>query len=341
MKAFFFTFFLCLSIFAKATDKDSTITYRLPDTVKAVQFMGEIIVNSITGSSEVFAGIKTESVKLSLESDKNERAVVFEFPHTATVMATGINTDAGEKGEIEWKYNWNINETYRLLIASAADSAADLSLYSAYIFLPKENKWKLIGSCKIKGQWNTILEPAFFYTINKKQSLQVTSGHVWCQDQKGDWQNLNDKKMPVQVIDLAGHVDSIQEHQIEMQLIASRVDPGKKDLKNHSNQLYYQMMKDGTGRQVGINDTVTVFYKLTLLDDHTVIDETRDAAMTFPLNWLIKGWQTGVPLCKTGGKIKLFLPSDLAYSIQNLSVWIPPNSILIYEIEVVDSKSPH
>jgi hypothetical protein len=256
-------------------------------------------------------------------------------------MATGMNTDAGEKGEIEWKYKWNINETYQLLISTTADSAADISLYSAYIFLSKENKWKLIGTCKIAGRWNTIQQPAFFYTTDKMKSMQATCGQVWCQDQKGDWINLHDKKIPVPMIDLIGHTDSLQEHQKEMKLIENAFSRDKNDIKNYSDQLYYQTIKEGTGRQVSINDTVTVYYKLTLLNDNTVIDETKGTPMTFPLNWLIKGWQIGVPLCKVGGKIKLFLPSDLAYSIQNLSVRIPPNSILVYEIEVIDSKSPH
>ena len=340
MKTSFFTLFLCLSFIAKAIDKDSIITFRLADTVKAIGFMAEINVTGITGNKEIFAGIKTEVVKLSLESDKNVRTVVFEFPHSATVMSAGINTDAGEKGEIEWKYNWDINETYRLLISTAADSAAGLSIYSGYIFLPKENKWKLIGTCKIEGRWSTMQLPAFFYTINRKQSLHVTRGHVWCLDQEGEWLNLDDKKMPVPAIDLAGHVDSIQEHQKEMKQIESAFSAGKSDVKDYSEGLYYKMIKEGTGRQVSITDTVTVFYKLTLLDDNSIIDETKDAPMTFPLNWLIKGWQIGVPLCKAGSKIKLIIPSDLAYSIQTLSTRIPPNSILVYEIEVVDVKPP-
>jgi FKBP-type peptidyl-prolyl cis-trans isomerase FkpA len=332
-------FFSC--IIARATGKDSTIFYSLPDTIKAVQFMGEISVTALTGSNEVFAGIKTELVKLSLESDKNERTVVFEFPNTANVIATGINTDASEKGEMEWKYNWNMNEPYRLLISSAVDSAADLSLYSAYIFLPNENKWKLIGSCKIIGRSNTIQQPAFFYTTNKMKSMLATCWQVWCQNWKGEWINLNDRKTPVPMIDLAGHADSLQEHQKEMKLIANTFTRDKNDIINYSDQLYYHIIKEGTGRQVRVDDTVTVYYKLTLLNDNTVIDETKDAPMTFSLNWLIKGWQIGVPLCKVGGKIKLLLPSDLAYSIQNLSVRIPPNSILVYEIEVVDCISAH
>jgi FKBP-type peptidyl-prolyl cis-trans isomerase len=55
---------------------------------------------------------------------------------------------------------------------------------------------------------------------------------------------------------------------------------------------------------------------------------------------LIRGWQIGVPLCKVGGKIRLVIPSNLAYSIRTRAAKIPPNSILVFEIEVVDAKSP-
>ena len=59
---------------------------------------------------------------------------------------------------------------------------------------------------------------------------------------------------------------------------------------------------------------------------------------TFPLNRLIKGWHIGVPLCKVGGKIKLVIPSGLGYSVRTRAAKIPPNSILVFEIEVLDAK---
>ena len=99
-------------------------------------------------------------------------------------------------------------------------------------------------------------------------------------------------------------------------------------------------MKEGTGKQVSVNDTVVAYYKGYLLKDGSVFDETKDKPAIFPLNRLIKGWQIGVPLCKVGGKIKLIIPSNLGYSIRTRAAKIPPNSILVFEIEVVDAKSP-
>src|SRR6187455_1072561 len=156
-----FTFFTFLNSFAN--NKDSLIYYPLPDSVKAVSFLVDISVGTINTKKEVFAGIKTDVVKLSLESDKKEREIVFEFPSSATVMANGLAIKV-EKGELSWKYAWEENKEYRLMIATANDSAGNFALYSGYIFLPNEKKWKLIGTCKISGQWNTIKQPAVFYS---------------------------------------------------------------------------------------------------------------------------------------------------------------------------------
>lgn len=323
----------------KASDKDSTIFYTLPDSVKAVQFMAEIKVTDILSRNEMFAGIQTDMVSLSLESDKKEKEVVFGFPKNAEVTAAGLGVDADEKGEIEWKYNWSLNETYKVLIATASDSAENFSLYSGYIWLPKENKWKLIGTCKITGQWNSLLEPASFFPTGTK-GMQVIIGQVWCQRSNGSWKNMKNESLPNPTINLFGHMDSVQQRQIDIKIIEDAIASGKTDTKNNEQGIYYTMMKEGTGRQVSVNDTVTVNYRLRLLNDTAIIQETKDKPATFPLKRLIRGWQIGVPLCKVGGKIKLVIPSDLAYSIRTRAADIPPNSILIFEIEVLDAKSP-
>ena len=87
-----------------------------------------------------------------------------------------------------------------------------------------------------------------------------------------------------------------------------------------------------------MSDTVTVLYKGSLLKDGSVFDETKKEPVSFPLNRLIKGWQIGLPLCRVGGKIKLIIPSAQAYSIRSRSKDIPPNSVLVFEIEVVGVK---
>ena len=91
---------------------------------------------------------------------------------------------------------------------------------------------------------------------------------------------------------------------------------------------------------VSVEDTVTIFYKGYLFSNGQVFDQTGEKPASFPLKRLIRGWQIAVPLLKVGGKIKLVIPSDLAYSIRTRAAKIPPNSILVFEIEVLDARSP-
>ena len=99
-----FSFLLLAFFTSTAYDKDSVVYYPLQDSVKVVSFLAEVSVGTITTKKEVFAGIKTDVVKLSLESDKKVKEVVFEFPSSATVMANGLGVKV-EKGEISWNYN--------------------------------------------------------------------------------------------------------------------------------------------------------------------------------------------------------------------------------------------
>jgi len=328
---FAFLVFTFLNSFANS--KDSLIYYQLPDSLKAVSFLAEVSVGTITTKKEVFAGIKTDVVKLSLESEKKEREIVFEFPSSATVMANGLGVKV-EKGEISWDYNWTENENYKLLIATASDSAGNFALYSGYIFLPKEKKWKLIGTCKILGQWNTLKQPATFRSQIKNNSLQLNIHEAWCQRNNGSWKNLLEKNISFPVVNLLSHVDSLEQLEIDKKLITA----ANTDVKNIEG-VYYTMLKEGTGRQVSVNDTVTIYYKGYLLKDGSVFDGTKDKPAIFPLKRLIMGWQIGVPLCKVGGKIKIIMPSNLGYSIRTRAAKIPPNSVLVFEIEVVDAKA--
>jgi hypothetical protein len=307
----------------------------LPDSVKAVSFLAEVSVGTITTKKEVFAGIKTDVVKLSLESDKKNKEIVFEFPSSASVVANGLGVKA-EKGELSWNYNWMENESYKLLIATASDSAGNFALYSGYIFLPNEKKWKLIGTCKILGQWNTLKQPATFRSQIKNNSLQLNIHEAWCQRNNGSWKNLLEKNLSFPVVNLFSHVDSLEQLEIDKKLITA----ANTDAKNIHNGVYYTILKEGNGRQVSVNDTVSVFYKGYLLSDNSVFDQTKDKPAIFPLKKLIMGWQIGVPLCKVGGKIKIIIPSNIGYSIRTRGAKIPPNSVLVFEIEVVDAKAP-
>jgi hypothetical protein len=114
----------CLNV--QASDKDSSLNYNFPDTLQAISFIADVNVSSL-GKKESFVGIKTEVVSIALESEKNKREVSFEFPKTATIIATGLNVEK-DKGELEWKFNWQPDATYKLLLVMQSDSAANYSI---------------------------------------------------------------------------------------------------------------------------------------------------------------------------------------------------------------------
>ena len=337
---YFVLLFVCFIVCSNShgTGKDSATHYTLPDSVKAVSFIVDINVHSINTKKEVSAGIKTSMASIFFEADKNKREIVFEFPKSATVMSSGLGVNKDEKGELELSYNWNTNETYKLMLAVATDSAENFALYSAYTWLAGENKWKLIGSCKIKGQWNTLRDLSSFHSSSKKRSMTATINNAWCQRSNGSWKKLDDGQQASPVVNLVSHVDSVQQFQLEKEQIEKAIAAGQTDVKENLDGVYYKILNEGSGRQVSLSDTVTVFYKGYLFSNGEVFDQTKDKPATFPLNRLIKGWQLVVPLLKVGGKIKMVIPSAMAYAIRPRAAKIPPNSILVFEVEVVDAK---
>ncbi len=101
--------------------------------------------------------------------------------------------------------------------------------------------------------------------------------------------------------------------------------------------LAYKLMLKGEGKKPSATDTVKVHYHGTLMDG-TVFDSSveRKQPADFPLNRVIRGWTEGLQLVGKGGKIKLVIPSDLAYGDRGSPPNIPGGATLIFEIEVLD-----
>jgi FKBP-type peptidyl-prolyl cis-trans isomerase len=104
--------------------------------------------------------------------------------------------------------------------------------------------------------------------------------------------------------------------------------------------LQYIMTKEGTGKAPTAKDIVKCHYKGTLVDGKQ-FDSSYDRGQPaeFPLQGVIPGWTEGIQLMKVGGKIKLFVPPELAYG-PNGRTGIPPNSVLIFEVELLDIVKP-
>ncbi len=101
--------------------------------------------------------------------------------------------------------------------------------------------------------------------------------------------------------------------------------------------LKYEVLKHGTGTvSPKATDTVKVHYHGTLLDG-TVFDSSveRGQPISFPLNQVIPGWTEGVQLMKVGDKFRFVIPPALAYGPDSPSPKIPPNSTLVFEVELL------
>jgi len=108
-----------------------------------------------------------------------------------------------------------------------------------------------------------------------------------------------------------------------------------KNAKKTASGLVYEMLKKGTGKSPKATDTVEVHYHGTLSNGE-VFDSSvvRKKKIKFPLNRVIKGWTEGLQLLKEGGKIKLVIPSDLAYGNAGSPPKIPGGATLIFEVEL-------
>lgn len=100
--------------------------------------------------------------------------------------------------------------------------------------------------------------------------------------------------------------------------------------------LQYKIEVAGTGANPTEDDEVEVHYRGTLIDGREFDSSySRGETTTFPLKGVIKGWTEGLQYVKEGGKIWLYIPSDLAYGDTTRSPLIEGGSTLIFEIELV------
>jgi len=110
--------------------------------------------------------------------------------------------------------------------------------------------------------------------------------------------------------------------------------------KTTASGLKYAIIKEGEGELVKKEKQATVHYSGFLLDG-TKFDSSveRDEPFTFVagVGQVIPGWDEGVQLMKKGSKAKFIVPSNLAYGDRDLGK-IPPNSTLIFDVEVLDVK---
>lgn len=103
--------------------------------------------------------------------------------------------------------------------------------------------------------------------------------------------------------------------------------------------LQYKIVTEGTGEKPTLYDRVTVNYRGTLLDG-TEFDSSykRNQPATFAVNGVIRGWTEALQMMKTGSKWQLFVPAKLAYGEMGAGSHIPPNAMLIFDVDLLSME---
>ncbi|MGA2400525.1 MAG: FKBP-type peptidyl-prolyl cis-trans isomerase [Syntrophobacteraceae bacterium] len=109
----------------------------------------------------------------------------------------------------------------------------------------------------------------------------------------------------------------------------------KQGVETFPDGLQYKVLEEGKGPSPKANDMVTVNYRGSLLDG-TLFDSsyTRGKPSEVRVDGVVKGWTEALEHMKTGSKWEVFVPPELAYGARQYNQ-IPPNSTLIFEIELL------
>ena len=104
--------------------------------------------------------------------------------------------------------------------------------------------------------------------------------------------------------------------------------------------LQYRIITEGSGTENPAPSSIVTVHYSGKLTDGTEFDSSykRNQPASFPVNGVIRGWTEALQLMHVGDKWELTIPSDLAYGRQGAGNSIPPDAILIFEVELLEIK---
>lgn len=124
------------------------------------------------------------------------------------------------------------------------------------------------------------------------------------------------------------------ESEAKMEQLAAGFDKTESGLR-------YKMIQKGEGKKAESGKTVSVHYEGSL-ENGKVFDSSypRKKPIEFKLGigQVIEGWDEGIALLQVGDKARFVIPSDLAYGPSGAGGVIPPNAVLIFDVELMDVK---
>ena len=117
------------------------------------------------------------------------------------------------------------------------------------------------------------------------------------------------------------------------------INARKPGVKVMESGLQFEIIESGEGRTPTATSKVVTHYHGTFVNGD-VFDSSveRGAPATFPVNRVIRGWTQALQMMKEGDKWRLVIPPNLAYGEQGSSGRIPPNSVLVFDLELIEVK---
>lgn len=219
------------------------------------------------------------------------------------------------------------------LIVNAADSAADQPL--------ETNKDKVSYSIGLDlGKYLTNMKGKIDYEILKQGIDDGFSGAE---------PRLGQEEMAAAQQEFAAALQVEQEAKLEemkqKNIAAGQVyledNKAKEGVVTTDSGLQYEVLVAGAGQKPTPEDTVKVDYVGTLIDG-TEFDSsiTRGEPVTFPVGQVIPGWTEALQLMPVGSKYRVTIPASLAYGEAGAPPVIEPNSVLVFEIDLLGIEEP-
>lgn len=108
--------------------------------------------------------------------------------------------------------------------------------------------------------------------------------------------------------------------------------------------LFYEILTEGEGEKIAWGDYLSVHYQGQFLEGGEFANSRpRNRPLEFYVGNMIDAWNEGMQLIAPGGRIRLFVPSHLGYGEEGLKdkndeYLVPPNSILVFDVEVLERR---
>lgn len=180
---------------------------------------------------------------------------------------------------------------------------------------PLVEAWQIMIPEMSEGEIMTIYTPSV-YAFGSDGSVNVPS-------------NTN----VIYRVELLARVDDENEQfEIDQSIIDEYLTENEIEYQVDESGIRFTTLTEGTGDSPLVTSRVTVVYEGTYLNG-TVFD-TNESGISFVLSNLIEAWQIMIPTLQEGGSIKIYCPSRYCYGPSGSNT-IPPNTILVFEIELV------